>query len=211
LSALQDDVFPRLIELWTERLTDAPGLYSIKYTQFYEALRDKELDRALTLWAKDFSIEDKWMLENAHTTMYMYGAIWKDPRARWTGWIQAGPQHLTLRPTFDVTISDLWTPPEYGGLETWNQFSNRVRSRLNQTLAQYRKRQSEHFGVLKDNARRDAGWTVRYQKGTSATEIAKELPSVYGDPEQTAWKAIDRFAKDIGLTLRQTRRHRTRR
>lgn len=210
LSTLQEDVFPRLIELWTERLADAPGLYSVKYRQFYEALGDKALDRALKLWAKAFSIEDKWMLENARATMYMYGAIWKDPHARWTAWIQAGPQHLTLRSTFDMTISDFWSPPEYGGPETWNQFSDRLHSQLNQRLTSYRKRQSEHFGAVKDNARRDARWTVRYQKGQLATDIARDLPSAYGDPDQTVWKAIDRFAKDIGLTLRQTRRHRTR-
>jgi hypothetical protein len=100
LSALQDDVFSRLIELWPDRLTNAfeAGLYTAKFKQFSEAFRDKALDRALRLWAKTFSIEDKWMLENARATMYMYGIAWRDPQLLWTGWIEAGPQHLTLRP-----------------------------------------------------------------------------------------------------------------
>ena len=210
LTALQDDVFPRLLQLWTERLTDDGAVYSKKYRQFDESFADKELDRALKLWARSFSIEDDWMLQNARTTMYMYGVVWRDPKLRWTGWIQSGPQHLTDRQTFDASISDFWIPSEYGGLETWKKFSDRLRSGFNEALNRYRKLQSERFGVLNDNAKRDARWTVRYQKGISVAEIAKDMPSAYSDPEQTAWKAIDRFAKDIRLTLRQTRRHRTR-
>jgi len=209
LHALQDDVFSRLVELWPDRLAADLSLYSAKFRQFDEAFGDKTLDRALRLWAKSFSIEDKWMLQSARATMYMYGVSWRDPQLPWTGWSNAGPQHLTLRPTFDLNISDCWMPPEFGGSETWDTFSDRMRSEFNYGLARYRKRQSEHFGVLKDNAERDARWTVRYQKGELATEIAETLSGPYEDSSQAVWKAIDRFAKDIGLTLRKARRHRT--
>ena len=211
LSGLQNDVFPRVAQLWTERLAaDDRGLFTRKLQQFEEALAAKEVDQALKFWANTFSIEDEWMLENARTTMYMYGVNWSDLEAPWTGWVPAGPLHLLRLQAFDMKISELWIPPKYGGRETWEIFSGRLKSRLKKELGHYRRRQSEHFGVQRDNAERDARWTVKYQKGTLAAEIAEGLPRRYEDPGQTVWKSIERFAKDIGLTLHQSRRHRTR-
>jgi hypothetical protein len=206
LGSLHEDVFPRLVELWSERLVDSSELFSKKLKQFEDALADKKLDKALRSWAMAFSVKDDWMLENARTTMYMYGANWKDPTEEWPTWIQQGPNHLMERQTFEMAFNGWWIPTENGGLQTWDEFAGNFRTELNKGLNAYRKSQSARFGVLKENAGRDARWTVRYQKGTLAVEIAKELPSAYGDPEQTVWKAIDRFAKEINLTLRQNRR-----
>jgi hypothetical protein len=206
LSALHRDVFPRLLELWTQRLHDAPGLFAEMYEQFIEAMGDRELDLGLKAWATTFSIKDQWMLDNARITMYMYGATWRDPQLKWTGWIQSPPKHLGLITPFEIKISAIWIPPKYGGQRTWEVFSDQLRSDFNEALNKYRKAQSVHYGVLKDNVDRDARWTVRYQRGISTTRISKELPSAYGDPAQTVRRAIERFARDIGLTLPQTRR-----
>jgi hypothetical protein len=206
LSALHRDVFPRLLEVWTKRLHDAPGLFAETYKQFIEAMADRELTLALRAWASSFSIKDPWMLDSARITMYMYGATWRDPQLKWTGWIQSFPEHLGMITPFEIRISAIWIPPKYGGQQTWEAFSDQLRSDFNEALNKYRKVQSVHYGVLKGNAERDARWTVMYQKGLLAVEIAEELPSAYGDPAQTVWKAIERFAKEIGLTVRQNRR-----
>jgi hypothetical protein len=209
LSALQRDVFPRLLELWNDRLSTATNLFSKKYNQFSDAMSDRLLVQALKAWAITFSVEDEWMLENARVTMYMYGANWTDTQEEWPVWMQAGPKHLSYRHPFEMNLKGLWIPPEHGGLQTWEEFSGNFESELTAALNRYRKLQTTHFGVLRDNVRRDARWTVRYQKGQLASDIAKELPHAYGDPAQTVWKAIDRFAKDIELTVRPYRRRRT--
>jgi hypothetical protein len=208
LSALQTEVFPRLAEIWTERHSEEHGLDTRKFRQFDEVLADKQLDQSFQLWTKTFSITDEWMIESARATMYLFGT-W-DTDEKWPSWIQVGPKHLSELSTFEIAFSTSWWPAEYGGVESWEKFSDNLRREFNEALNAYRKQQLERFGLPRDNAERDARWTVRYQKGVPAADIAQELPLAYDDPAQTVWKAIDRFAKEIGLTLVQTRRRRTR-
>jgi hypothetical protein len=205
LIALHRDVYSRVVPLWSERLAELTGLASGTYEQFSRAMSDQQVDRALKSWATLFSIKDQWMLDAARVTMYTYGITRKDPEEEWPGWILAPPTNLARFAPFEPVISATWVPLEYGGVESWDTFSNRLRSDFNEALNKYRKLQSVHWGALKENTARDARWTVRYQKRTFAVEIADELPGAYADPEQTVWKAIDRFAKEIGLTLHNRR------
>jgi hypothetical protein len=73
-------------------------------------------------------------------------------------------------------------------------------------LDHYRRRIELSQGVGKeDHLTRDAEWTVRYQKGERVSAIAEGLMA-YDDSVQAVRRAIERFAKMIGLTLKTSRR-----
>jgi hypothetical protein len=72
-------------------------------------------------------------------------------------------------------------------------------------LAAYKTTVETRFGVGREKRlRTEAGWTARYQKGESAADIVQTIDiGDLIDPEQATYRAIERFAKSIGLNLRK--------
>lgn len=204
LRSLHHDVFLRLVRSWPSRLEQNTGLVTGPMHEFQTAMEGEAGD-ALELWARAFFIEDQWLLSSARMTLYMYGMIQRDATKEFPGWVQAPPRDMDQFGAFEFAVSQIWIPKDRGGISTWADFSKKIRDDLDKALKIYRKAQTAHWGVLRDNTERHARWTAMYQKGIAAIEIAKELPSPYEDPSQAVWKAISRFAEDIGLTLRQNR------
>jgi hypothetical protein len=86
------------------------------------------------------------------------------------------------------------------------EFQERIGAQINGQLAHYRRDCKRRSSTSKPELTRDAQWTVRYQRGDRAKDIAGGLFRGYQQPEQAVYRAIKRFAKGIGLTLRSRRR-----
>ncbi|MEO8097869.1 MAG: hypothetical protein ABI811_09220 [Acidobacteriota bacterium] len=72
-------------------------------------------------------------------------------------------------------------------------------------LTLYKQTITARLGVGRhDRIKQEAEWTVRWQKGESIVQIANAVDiGTQADPEQAIYRAIQRFAKGIGLTLRK--------
>jgi len=159
----------------------------------------KILDR----WARSFALSDRWIKSAAVDTMFWNYSAGSES-ARWN-WFYMLP-YKSMNPPFATNLKDnIWNPSE-----PWEAFAKRIRNQINHQLSRYRSGSHQRYGTFKTKLKRDAGWTVRYQKGERAMDIAFAMaPEVYrdlGDPEQAVFRAIERFAKDIGLTLPSRRR-----
>jgi hypothetical protein len=155
----------------------------------------KILDR----WARSFALSDRWIKSAAVETMLWHYSA-RSESARWI-WFYMLP-HRSMNPPFATNLKDnIWNPSE-----PWEAFAKRIRYQTNQQLSQYRSESNQRYGTFKTKMKRDAGWTVRYQRGEHAKDIAEELYRGYEEPAQAVYRAIERFAKAIGLTLPNRRR-----
>jgi hypothetical protein len=170
----------------------------------------KELVAALTNWGRQFKITDDWIFQAALETMFVYHPAVDPtplirPRAEDWYWIYA-PKGGT--PLFSPMLTQrVWYSHPHPSNEHWEQFKQRMESEFRKQLTAYRRSIERIFGTGKSaTLSRDAEWTVRYQKGEPAHEIAGSLTGRYRDREQAVYRAIERFAAAIDLNLGKTKR-----
>jgi|ERR1019366_9796852 hypothetical protein len=167
-----------------------------------------DLLAAIQQWAMKFRITEEWIMDAALETLLIHGPHNTRQGERSDQWYwRCTPKgfHPSFEPAFDRPF---WYPPRGGWPETWDSFRGRMEVQFNSQLTKYRTMVEQKFGFdREDSLRRDAGWTVKYQKGKTAIEIAQEanLSNKYKDPEQTVFRAVKRFAESIGLNLIQRR------
>jgi len=157
-------------------------------------------------WARRYEILEDWILEVAVFTCFW--CYWPSRSAKTIVARVDGDESFLYEPSLIFSTpfqphidSAVWLPPSWNGLETWLEFKKRVTSQFDEQLRQY----ASVFGVDHEHIARDAAWTVRYQRGQSAFEISQELTG-YKDAEQSTYRAIQRFAKIIGVRLRRNQK-----
>lgn len=169
--------------------------------------RHAALAQILLIWMDQFRVSDSWITDVALSTLYTYWPGFEFPppfRPPGENW------HWIYMPTgrqthFQVSFqSTIWFPPTDPKMEEWDAFRDRIEAQLRTALKAYRREQERTFNGS-DKLFRDAQWTVRYQKGEMAHQIASTLDGPYKDGEQTVYRTIARFAASIGLTLRKAR------
>ena len=195
LQELRDEVAPKFAHLWND-MPDSPSnriplermgrLASIE-----DEMRSLSSMMILRRWARGFEIRDQWIFDAAVDTI-----LWHYDTGNVNGpwfWFPLESRN----PPFNPTISGTWYPSE-----SWGEFQERIGAQINGQLAHYRRDCKRRSSTSKPELTRDAQWTVRYQRGNRAKDIAAGLFRGYQQPEQAVYRAIKRFAKDIGLTLR---------
>jgi len=199
LQKLRDDVAPKYADLWTdvpEFQSNTIGLDRMsRLVSLEDEMRTPRSMSILSGWAREFKVRDKWIFDAAVNTIiwnYSYSSV----KRRWF-WLPPDSPN----PPFSPTIRDEWYPSE-----PWGKFKERIGAQINSQLAQYRSDCKKRNNTSKPELKRDAEWTVRYQRGERAKDIAAELSRRYEQPAQAVYRAIDRFAKEIGLTLSSRRR-----
>jgi hypothetical protein len=207
LSELMENIAPQFASLWADR--PAPtGIMEQRFKWHAVVLsrfRSPENKARLSLWARGYRVKDAWILDAAvNTIIYHYEAGDGDllKNGDWV-WMYV-PSYLRIPFEIEPFQDASWVPSnfsQFGMGETWGEFSRRIRSQLDAQLAAYRLQVNARRGIGKGNLSRDAAWTVRYQKGETAKAIAAELRGPYRDHGQAVFRAIDRFAKSIDLTL----------
>jgi len=169
----------------------------------------------LIRWGAEFNITEAWIFESALDMLLAYFQLGDDPGSDAEGyrlwWYRSRGFHAGFEPKFSQNV---WYPPKGGWHESWEDFRSRMNAEFRQQLSEYKRYVEVKFSTEKEEhlLRRDAEWTVRYQKGESAAEIVQTIDiGSLDDPEQAVFRAIDRFAKSIGLNLRKrgVRRKRT--
>jgi len=166
----------------------------------------KELYAKLKEWAQEFFIKDEWLLDAALDTLF-HG----DPRTTIAS--GTGPKqyhwnyysrgfHGLFEPALERNV---WYPPEHGWQEDWDAFRSRMSKQFNRQLSEYRKFvMGRLVGGGDEQHARDATWAVLYNKGVRAIDIAAQTDLIgYKDSEDAVFKAIQRFARGIDLTLRK--------
>jgi hypothetical protein len=201
LNVLQSEVFPVYQPRWHEGdLQRVPILES--WGQLQSDPDRSELFERLKHWANQFRITEDWIFEAALETLLIYSPgppLWKARGDEWLWRYRPKGFH----PLFEAKLENtVWYPTQLGWSESWDAFKNRFESQLSAQLAEYRRMVERKFGIGRDRIDRDAEWTVRYQRGIPALEIAIGLTG-YSDPEQAVYRAVERFAASIGLTLRK--------
>jgi hypothetical protein len=157
-------------------------------------------------WAEQFRITEDWIFEAALDTLakHSYQIAKNGDSGRQWDWAYT-PRGF--HPTFEPVFSDnFWYPPHLGGLrEDWKQFRKRMSADFQRQLSEYRTAIEKRFEIGREERfRMEAGWTARYQKGESVADIVQSIEiGNLADPEQTVYRAIERFAKNIALTLRK--------
>jgi hypothetical protein len=207
LETLLRDVMPLYEPRW-----DTSGTQQIPILDLWEHLQQdgerKELVDSIKRWAAHFRITEGWFYNSALETLIVYCPKPVPPgtpvretilRRHWHG--TSSPSHPIFKPEFRDTV---WYPPQRGWTEPWDVFKKRIESQLSSYLATYRRTVELKYGVgREENLLRDATWTVRYQKGETAIDIAETDNPGGLDPEQIVFRAVSRFAKSIGLNLRR--------
>ena len=202
LEELRDDVAPKYADLWKDMPAAPSNSLSLSFIENEIKILAKIKDEINSnpywrRWMRTFAIKDEWILDAAlETISWNYSS--KDTTAGWFWLYVPETRNPVFSPTFD---HNLWIPSE-----PWASFGKRIRAQISGQLSQYRRDCNRRTGTSKPELKRDAIWTVRYQKGVLAREMAEELREGYEEPEQAVYRAIDRFAKSIGLTLRNHRR-----
>jgi hypothetical protein len=211
LDSLRINVAPVFTPKWVEN-NRGEKLITV---ETWQSCRDDssrtELVSALRDWASRFGFTEDWLFHTALYTLLVYSPdnyatyqahdIYRTDNWRWHYHpiiVMSEERVKPFAPTFGH--DSIWSA---GGGETWDTFRRRMEGKFNQQLTEYREAaealvdttQSEKFDL-------HAEWTVRYQHGELAQEIAKELKG-FDDAEQTVYRAINRFAKRIGLNLKR--------
>lgn len=199
LQELRDEVAPKFAHLWKDMPDRTPNIIYSERTKRVISIENEmhSPSSMLTLrrWARGFQIRDKWILDAAAEAI-----LWHYDTGNVRGrWFWLSPDSTNLE--FSLTISETRHLSE-----SWERFQKRIRALVNRQLAQYRIECNKRSGTFKTQVDRDAEWTVRYQKGERAKDIAAELFRGYEEPAQTVYRAVERFARDIGLTLPNRRR-----
>jgi hypothetical protein len=210
LETLRDEVAPNFKTYWVQSGSPQWKLPEPVSNLSNDPARQRLL-AALQNWASRFGITEDWIIQTAFDTLQIYTDS-TPPLVRPTGanfqyWLYVPiADSPSFKPTFE---QNFWYPsPAWG--ETWSRFKKRMESTLSKELNAYRRTMEMQAGIRKqDTLLRDAIWTVRYQKGEAAFEIAADLTN-YDDAEQTVYRAVERFARMIGLNLRKTRKRRPR-
>ena len=203
LRSLRDDISP----LYKPKLYTGDTLKPILLTESWSHLQaDSEReDLRITIqeWAIRFRITEEWILDSALETLLIYCSR-KRPQT-WYWRYGAKGFHPRFEPSLE---KNHWHPPRGGGPETWEQFKKRMQAQFRLQLAGYRTIVETRFGVgREERVHREAEWTARYQKGESVADIVQTIGiGRLADPEQAIFRAIDRFAKGIGLKLRRRAR-----
>ena len=211
LKGLEKQVFPHYKPTWADSEVGLPPVPVFESWQNVEAGADRrELVAALRRWGNEFSITEHWIFDVALDTLMVYYQVvhcqGKKPPDRWRWYILKQGFQPTFAPQFSLDGS-------YGGSwdESWALFRRRIEFELRVQLSEYKRRVDLIFAVRrKEHLDRDARWTALYQKGEDAISISETSELEGNDPEQTIFRAINRFAKLIGLNLRR-RGHRRRR
>jgi hypothetical protein len=211
LETLRSDVFPKYVPKSQEMAGSywrASDLWKVVQSD------DSRNDLAIALfqWAKPFHITEDWIFQCALETLFVYHpAIDPTPIIRPRGkdwyWIyapKAGADFFRPKLTHNI-----WSPSTHADAESWETFKRRMESQFKAQLRAYRRKEETRFGAGKAaKLAHDAEWTVRYQKGELAYEIAAGLTGPYKDREQTVYRTIERFAQAVGLNLRKTKKRR---
>lgn len=213
LNNLMDSVAPQFASLWKDRPiinNNSLSGHSEWYALLTSRLRHPTQQAKLALWSRAFSMSDEWIIDAAvNTILYHYEA--HDGTLMKTGdwiWVYIPPY---LRIPFEPSLNNAaWSPSpsnisQLGLGETWGGFSGRMRRQFEAELKAYRQKVITRRGLRKQSISRDAEWTVRYQRGEKAKDIAADLTGPYRDHGQAVFRAISRFAQDIGLTLTRRR------
>jgi hypothetical protein len=214
LTSLRVDVFPLYTPAWQgvgeERQIARESLGNLRSDP-----ERTELLAAFQEWANGFRITEDWIVQTALDTLQNYSDSSPPHLPRVPGdqgwyWVYRPRVHDPLfRPKLNLNV---WYTAKYGSHEKWPAFKDRMQSQFDEQLAKYRRMMESKYAATKEvTLVRDAEWTARYRKGETAVEIANELldnRKAYNDPEQTVYRAVERFAEIIGLTLRPNRKRR---
>jgi hypothetical protein len=211
LDSLRTDVLPEYEPRWShpEDPLQRQALFeSWDHLQRQDTARRKLL-AALQRWAAQFHITESWILQTALDTLQSYSPypdtplFLARPRGRQRGWFWIYVPRTPYTPFQPNFENNIW----WGSAEKWDDFRRRMTSQFQVSLDEYRRRVEGIVAARrKDTLNRDAEWTVRYQSGEAAFEIAVGLDGI--DPEQTVYRAVERFARTIDLALRRARKRR---
>ena len=200
LKVLQRDVFPDYLgslaatTISISQTLDPPmdRWKRIEKSQDLEDLKEK-----MRYWAIHHQFRDDWLMDAAVQTMRWWSESKAAPRYIWLYTETDAPRFCQTTP-----LPETWFPQNANGGETWDSFSGRLLKDMRRQLNLYRSTVIKYYGIDKGNLPRDARWTVLFQKGQTASQISRELPRANKEPIQTVSKAVKRFARSIGLTLR---------
>ena len=208
LDTLLDDIMP----LYEPRWHFAAGQrwqINTTWDKIQHDAKREDLLNGLQKWAARFRITEEWIFDAALETLMVYSPKTRAPGAPPSSerlW-RCTPRgvHPLFAPKFDNAV---WYPARHGWPEEWEAFRSRIESQFRSQLAEYRRMAELKFGTGKEqNIQRDARWTAKYQRGQTTIEIMQaEWPEGFTDTEQVIYRAVDRFAKSIGLNLRGRRR-----
>jgi len=205
LGGLRDDV----LSVYSPNRHYIPSIHHAwKIVQSQPVMAD--LLTSLKAWAERFQVSEDWIFETALDTLLIYSdPLWRkhptpgfdvEGQWRWQYLHKANDPPFSFEPE-----NPLWSPPERGGNEEWDQFRKRIAKQFNAQLTDYRAAMERRFAlkIEHDQLARDAKWTALYQKGMPAFQIAEQeqLPR-HEDPKQTVFRAVSRFARSIALNLR---------
>ena len=210
LEALQTDIAPRYEKIWTDHpKINNPSNQLQRSVAIRDAMHGSEFMSQLEYWAHRFSMKDEWLKEIAIDTIFMHREL-ETPAGLWS-WVEMRLEFLSPGGEFKPTLKDAtWSPDENRSAlapgETWDSFNDRMRTQFYKQLSLYRNESKKRHGLGTASMKRHAEWAVRYQKGENAKDIAMEIQARYEDRDQAVYKAIARFAKNIGLTLEKRRR-----
>jgi hypothetical protein len=200
LEALHHGVFPVYEPIWHQmeggrRVPIGEGSW--------EELKKRDerhlLQSAIEEWADQYSIVETWVFEAALDTLLTY-YLGSEPLEAWLWRYNPRGYHPLFEPRFSQNV---WYPSSRGWPESWEAFKKRMQSEFAKQLVAYRRMVETKFAIGKEeHLDRDARWTVLYRKGQSVRVISNQANlKCYSDPEQAVFRAIERFARLIGLDL----------
>jgi len=211
LSWLREHVLPLYEPRWHEDELDGIAkkipIIDSNWEKFQMESDRPALLASLIQWGAQFNITEAWIFESALDMLLAYFQLGSDPGSDAEGyrlwWYRARGFHARFEPKFS---QNLWYPPKGGWQESWEDFRSRMNAEFRQQLSEYKRYVEVKFSTEKEEhlMRRDAEWTVRYQKGELAIAISESANLTgYSDPEQAVSSAIKTFAKLIGIRLRK--------
>jgi hypothetical protein len=202
LDSLLENVMPKYEPRWNGDNPHERFAYFESWGHLQTDSARRELLLALRGWAAQFHITEAWILQTALDTLQGCSGYPNTPfsfagKPKTFFWFYAPrASHPEFKPKLNESF---WYPQ----LETWGAFRSRTLAQFRANLDEYRRTVEARAGLRKrDTMERDAEWTVRFQKGEAPAEFANTLTG-YEDSLQTVYRAIERFADEIGLNLRR--------
>jgi len=178
------DISPQVGSRWPGTIAELNQLPD------YEETAEGILD-----WARKHGIKDAWLMDAAVQTVFEEPSLER--------WHYIAPE-LPIQ-EFAVTFG-IWFPMPYMGSSpvTWAEFRKTATATFNRKLKEYHQAVEKTWGVDRPSLEQHAAWTVMWQRGKSAEQIRRYLArSKHTVSETNIYMAVQRFAKEIGLTLRQ--------
>jgi len=180
----------------------------------YNALKNaqvKSLSDALSKWASrfNFDVKDVWLLDTALYTLYKWGDLAPDAlKFAFLGRADRLfrlPSDVPNLPAKIFEFDDAWDLE----FEKLSQFRKRIEKRFKFHLELYIKRLTETAkaqGFVELREQRHFNWLARYQAaGESPKRIASRLKVGGEEPDNTIFKAVQKTARSVDLTLRPGR------